>query len=280
MGTLALIGLGSNLGDRKATLDDAVAALAGMPGITPAALSPYHETRAIGGPGGQGGYLNAAVLVRTSLGPHALLELLHEIECRAGRARDVRWGARTLDLDLLLHGETFLDEPLLKIPHPRLGVRRFVLAPAVEIAPLVVDVSSGLTIAQLLANLDRRPSSVAIDGPESLAREYLYRSLIRELGATPIDAVSEPGDYFDRAFQAAQIRPSKGPAAGRGDDWLISDKSPLAGGIAGEIRPTFAVALGRIPPRNSGFPWIRPESMAPDALVNEVLAACAASRGG
>src|SRR4051812_23839330 len=100
MGTLALIGLGSNLGDRKAQLDAAVAALAETPGVQVRAVSPYHETAPVGGPSGQGAFLNAAAALETTLDPHALHCILRGIEQRAGRVRDVRWDARTLDLDL------------------------------------------------------------------------------------------------------------------------------------------------------------------------------------
>src|SRR5690349_14455782 len=99
MDTLALIGLGSNLGDRKANLDAAVAELGRSPGIEVRAVSSYHETPPVGGPDGQGAFLNAALLLDTSLGPEALLARLHEVERGAGRVREVRWSARTLDLD-------------------------------------------------------------------------------------------------------------------------------------------------------------------------------------
>src|SRR4051794_25822954 len=109
MGTLALIGLGSNLGDRKANIDLAIAALSETPGVTVRAISSYHETAPVGGPGGQGAFLNAAASLDTALDPHALLRHLQQMENRAGRVRSVRWGERTLDLDLLLFGDLVLD---------------------------------------------------------------------------------------------------------------------------------------------------------------------------
>jgi 2-amino-4-hydroxy-6-hydroxymethyldihydropteridine diphosphokinase len=151
MGTLALIGLGSNLGDRKARLDAAVAALAEAPGIVLQAVSRYHETAPVGGPAGQGDYLNAAAAVETALEPLELLHVLQEIERRAGRVRTVHWGPRTLDLDLLLFGDRVIATDALQVPHPRMAERLFVLAPLAEIAPGAVDPVTGRTIAELLA---------------------------------------------------------------------------------------------------------------------------------
>ena len=161
MGTLALIGLGSNLGDRKATLDLAVASLSGSTGVTLRSVSRYHETAPVGGPAGQGAFLNAAAALETSLEPEALLDLLNAIERHAGRVRSELWGERTLDLDLLLYGSETIDTPRLRVPHPWLALRRFVLAPLAEIAPEAIDPGTGRRIDDLLANLDRRPSYLA-----------------------------------------------------------------------------------------------------------------------
>src|SRR4051794_14697179 len=141
MATLAQIGLGSNLGDRKAQLDAAVAALAEAPGAAVRAVSSHHATEPVGGPAGQGAFLNAAAAPETTLDPLDLLRLLHDVERRAGRGRTVRWGERTLDLDLLLFGDRIIatagafnrvfggSTPGLEVPHPRFAIRRFVLAP-------------------------------------------------------------------------------------------------------------------------------------------------------
>jgi 2-amino-4-hydroxy-6-hydroxymethyldihydropteridine diphosphokinase len=149
--TLALIGLGSNLGDRKAMLDGAVAALRDTPGVRVRAVSSYHETKPVGGPPGQGPFLNAAAALETTLDPFELLENLRRVEGRFGRTREVQWGPRTLDLDLLLFGDRIVETATLQIPHPRMAGRRFVLAPLVEIAPDVVEPVSGRTIRDLLA---------------------------------------------------------------------------------------------------------------------------------
>lgn len=149
--TPALIALGSNLGDRSAVLDGAIAALRETPGIVVRSVSAYHETVPVGGPPGQGLYFNAAALLETTLPPRELLRRLQAIEHQFGRVRVVRWEERTLDLDLILFGGLVIDEPGLSVPHPRFAGRRFVLAPLAEIAPEAVDPVSGKTVAELLA---------------------------------------------------------------------------------------------------------------------------------
>jgi 2-amino-4-hydroxy-6-hydroxymethyldihydropteridine diphosphokinase len=126
------IGLGSNVGDRSENLQGAVAGLARLGSVV--AVSSLYETAPIGGPK-QGPYLNAAALLETGLAPGELLEELLAIERRHGRERRVRWGPRTLDLDLLLYGDETVDEDGLSVPHPELTRRRFVLEPLLEIWP-------------------------------------------------------------------------------------------------------------------------------------------------
>ena len=125
----AALGLGSNVGDRRAHLR---AAVAGLPGVV--AVSRFIETEPVGGPP-QGPYLNAAVVIETDLDPRQLLQLAHDLEDAAGRERAERWGPRTLDVDILLYGDRIVDEPDLIVPHPRLAERAFVLEPLREIAP-------------------------------------------------------------------------------------------------------------------------------------------------
>ena len=160
----ALIGLGSNLGDRKALLDFAVASLSKTEGVESSAASGYRESAPAGGPKGQPTFLNAAASLQTTLEPDALLDRLQAIENEAGRTRTVRWGERTLDLDLLLYGDRVVSSSRLTVPHPRMAVRRFVLAPLAEIAPEAVDPKTRRTVARLLDNLDRRPSYLAFAG--------------------------------------------------------------------------------------------------------------------
>lgn len=155
MASRAMIGLGSNLGDRSATLHEAIRALADHPGIHVERVSTLHETAPVGGPPGQGPYLNAAATLETTLEPEELLRVLHDVEDRLGRVRTVRWGERTIDLDLLLYDDRIIETPGLTVPHPRLAERRFVLEPLAEIAREAVEPRSGRTVCQLLADLNR-----------------------------------------------------------------------------------------------------------------------------
>ncbi|MBK8005759.1 MAG: 2-amino-4-hydroxy-6-hydroxymethyldihydropteridine diphosphokinase [Gemmatimonadetes bacterium] len=117
------IALGSNLGDREAILARAREALAKLPLTTLLAASAIEETAAVGGPAGQGPYLNQMVVADTTLDPGRFLKLLHKIEDENGRVRAERWGPRTLDLDIVRFGTRRLRDPDLKIPHPELPNR-------------------------------------------------------------------------------------------------------------------------------------------------------------
>ncbi len=130
----AFLGLGSNLGDRVTELREAVAALPDL-----VATSPVYETDAIGGPDGQGPYLNIVTELATERSPRALLEVCRLLEEAADRVRTVRWGPRTLDVDVLLVVGHAVDEPDLRVPHPRMWERRFVLAPLHDLAPDLVS---------------------------------------------------------------------------------------------------------------------------------------------
>jgi 2-amino-4-hydroxy-6-hydroxymethyldihydropteridine diphosphokinase len=132
--TRSYIGIGANLGDREGTLRSAVSALAAAPGVELVAVSTFRETDPVGSITDQPRFLNGAVAVETSLGARELLELLFRIEADHGRTREgPQGGPRTLDLDLLVHGEERLDEPGLTVPHPRLDQREFVLEPLAEL---------------------------------------------------------------------------------------------------------------------------------------------------
>jgi 2-amino-4-hydroxy-6-hydroxymethyldihydropteridine diphosphokinase len=128
----AFLSLGSNLGDRRALLRDAVDSL---PDVVE--VSPVYETAPVGGPE-QDNFLNLVVRLDTELTPHQLLGVCHRIESSAERVRDVRWGPRTLDIDIIWMDGVTMDEERLTIPHPRWKERRFVLAPLRDLAPDLV----------------------------------------------------------------------------------------------------------------------------------------------
>ena len=145
--TRAYVGVGANLGDRRATIEEAVALLEGV-----VATSELRETDPVGVTD-QPAFLNGAVAIETDLSPRELLESLLTVERRLGRERLERWGPRTIDLDLLLYGGETIDEPGLTVPHPRLHERRFALEPLAELDPDLVVPGRG-RVSDLLSELD------------------------------------------------------------------------------------------------------------------------------
>ncbi len=169
MTTRAYIALGSNQGDRQAYLASALDALRSLPGVTHVETSPTYETDPVGGPAGQGRFLNAVAAVTTDLSAEQLLQALHQIEANHGRDRSAepqRSAPRTLDLDILLFGDVVIgysggpEHPGgsalpggLTVPHPRMHQREFVLRPLCDIAPDLVHPVLKRTISELLAGL-------------------------------------------------------------------------------------------------------------------------------
>ncbi|MGW6905768.1 MULTISPECIES: 2-amino-4-hydroxy-6-hydroxymethyldihydropteridine diphosphokinase [unclassified Streptomyces] len=150
----AVISLGSNLGNRLETLQGAIDALEDTPGVRIKAVSPVYETEPWGvEPGSQPSYFNAVVVLKTTLPPSSLLERAHAVEEAFHRVRDERWGARTLDVDIVAYADVVSDDPTLTLPHPRAHERAFVLAPWHDVDPQaqlpgrgpVADLLSGIT---------------------------------------------------------------------------------------------------------------------------------------
>jgi len=157
--TCAYIGLGSNLGERRQSMDAAVEKMNQLPGVRVTKLSSFYETEPVGGPP-QPTYLNAVVEIECSLSASELLSHLQRIENEMGREREGKDFPRTIDLDILFFGDDVIDEPNLKVPHPRLHERLFMLDPLNEIAPEVLHPVLGETVAALRrALLDGRATS-------------------------------------------------------------------------------------------------------------------------
>ena len=151
----AVIALGSNLGNRLETLQGAVDALEDTPGVRIKAVSPVYETEPWGvEPGSQPSYFNAVVVLKTTLPPSSLLERAHAVEEAFHRVRDERWGARTLDVDIVAYADVVDADPRLTLPHPRAHERAFVLAPWHDLEPEARLPGRG-AVADLLAAVTR-----------------------------------------------------------------------------------------------------------------------------
>lgn len=229
----ALVGLGANLGDRRQTLEQALVDLAALPGTRVIARSQWLATAPVGGPSGQGEFLNGAALLDTTLEVDALHAALHAIEAGLGRRRSQRWEARLLDLDLLLYDDRTLHSPELELPHPGLAYRRFVLEPAAEIAPDWPHPTIGWTIARLLKHLDHSANYLAIAGPVAARRtEFAARlaaatgaGLVRLQECGPCGGLLEPGGAADSPVQNMV----------RGIEFLRCIRDQLTGAAAGGL---------------------------------------------
>lgn len=160
----AVIALGSNLDDPASHVHRAVQDIAGLPGIAITHRSRLYRTSPVGGPD-QPDYVNAIVVVSTTREPAELLADLQSIEGRHGRIRDVRWGPRTLDLDLIAYDDITHTDPDLELPHPRAHERAFVLVPWQDADPSAILTGHG-SVAQVLRDLDCT-DCIALDGPRA-----------------------------------------------------------------------------------------------------------------
>lgn len=152
-----VLALGSNLGDRAATLSSALGALRAVHGLADVVASPVYETPPVGGPE-QGPYLNAVVLATTTLSPRDLFRAAQAVEAAHGRVREVRWGPRTLDVDLVAYGDLVSRDAQLALPHPRAHERGFVLVPWARLDPdAVLPGPGGGRVAELAAAASDTP---------------------------------------------------------------------------------------------------------------------------
>jgi 2-amino-4-hydroxy-6-hydroxymethyldihydropteridine diphosphokinase len=166
--TIAYIALGSNLGDRWATLSAAVRRLRAEPGLRVIESSEFYETAPVNCPPGSGEFLNAVVAVETDRSPEDILHLLLRVERQFGRVRSEPNSPRTLDLDLILYGDRVITTPELTLPHPRMHQRAFVLVPLAEIASGAVHPVLERTVGELVA-------AVAKDDIRPLAFDQRHR---------------------------------------------------------------------------------------------------------
>lgn len=181
-----LVSFGSNLGDSHKIVSDALDNLRDqLQGLQSQSISfrvsPFYVTRPVGGPPGQSAFINGAVRFRSERSPVEILEVLHHVERDFGRERRVRWDSRTLDLDLLLYGEETFDAPGIRIPHPRMSCRQFVLQPASQIAGDMRHPVCGVTLEWLLNCVEKRKSDILL--VSTPARAIDLKTLVESLSA-------------------------------------------------------------------------------------------------
>lgn len=186
--TPCLLALGSNLGDREAMLRTALDDITALPDVQLARHSTWYPSQPVGGPGGQGEFLNAAAVIETTIPLPRLLAELNQIESRLGRREGERWAARPIDVDILLYGSEVSETTTLTVPHPRMSYRRFVLEPAVEVAAKMLHPTIGWPVERLLLHLDSASDQVAIVSPSVESRERLAEIAVRQYGTNRVDA--------------------------------------------------------------------------------------------
>jgi len=211
-----LVALGSNLGDRRATLDAALAALAAAPATQLLCHSTWHRTQPVGMAGSLHEFLNGAALVETTLEPEALLEVLQRIETAHGRRPGQRWTDRTLDLDLLLVDQQIIDTPALVVPHARMSYRRFVLQPAAEIAGDFLHPVLGWTIDQLCEHLAAPGNLAAIVSPREQERSELVAGIAGQRSVELVDP--PPGKEVSQLWPGESTTWFRVAAEGKGAD--------------------------------------------------------------
>ena len=186
-----LISFGSNLGDRNVRLAEAARRVCQSGLATRFATSRQYETPPIGGPGGQEPFLNAVAAFDTDASASDILRMLQSIESDLGRHRIERWGARSIDLDVVLHGELIGGGTALVVPHPRYTARRFVLRPACDVASHYRDPRFGWTLEDLADHLDQGAASLALVGANIQARTRLGNRLHQDFGIQIFSSTEE-----------------------------------------------------------------------------------------
>ena len=279
----ALLGLGSNLGDREGTLRAAMEEIDGLPNVRVVKHSAWHRFAPLGGAPGQAEFLNGAAVVETTIPPLAFLDNLQRIESRHARERSERWAARTLDIDLLLYGDAVIEMPALVVPHLRMSFRRFVLEPAKEVAPKMIHPVIGWPVERLLLHLNAARSEAVLLSPSEALRNEVADSVAERFGAAVIERPTfKTADALWPAAYASWLslgdvsEPNKAPASKPGGLAYAAAAFPKltilldAGNEPGRTRKTEWSATVRQPGRG---PTLRLQTADPAAIRTEVFAA-------
>ena len=237
-----LIGLGSNLGDSRELLESAIQQLQQHPEVSVTAVSDWINTAPIGGAPSAPGYLNGAARLSTPLPAANLLQLLLQIESALGRQRVRRWSSRTVDLDLLIHGDTIVDDPDgVTVPHPWMGFRCFVLQPAAQIAGEMIHPQIQWSVNRLWKHAQRRPLVICLLGLGGLFDE-LAELVVRDASATVISlgAVSqEPA--FRLSFQQDLMEKCETPLLVVDEWWHPSRDIMVPADASDPIAPNLSI---------------------------------------
>jgi len=231
------------------------------------AQSRWQETVPIGGPAGQGAFLNGALLLECTISATELAGALQAIEAQLGRERAIRWDARAIDIDLLLYGSEVIDSRDLSVPHPRMSCRKFVLEPAAEIGGFMIDPISGWTLCGLLRHLQDSPRYVAVVSSERAVAEWLAERLCQELrcprleeifpGTGGVGDLGGPATVEFNQWADASLRRSRWE-----DDKELAKRLPsCCGGLQETVSPVVSAAV----PTQRGLP-LR-EDILPDASM-------------
>lgn len=231
MKSQCLISFGSNLGDRHALIADAAKAVADLPKVEELRASRLFETPPIGGPAGQEPFLNAVAAFDTMASAREILDCLQVIEADLGRQRRQRWGARAIDLDVVLHGELVGGGTGLIVPHPRYTARQFVLKPACDVAAHYRDPRFGWTLKRLAEHIDQGVPSLVLVGGDQAIREELCTRLAAQSGITTFAAkpLAKPMKVVGNAPAPVVHRTQAVPEKSLGVPMVAGDKPRVQG---------------------------------------------------
>jgi len=246
-----LISFGSNLGDRHALIADAARAVAKLPQVHQLNASRLFQTPPIGGPTGQESFLNAVAAFETEASARVILDALQGIETELGRHRRQRWDARSIDLDVVLHGELVGGGTGLIVPHPRYTARQFVLQPACDVAAHYRDPRFGWTLKRLTEHIGQGVPSLALVGGDLVIREELCRRLKSQFGIQTFAAKPFP-EPMRVVGNAPVPRNANAMPDFRSSDSDASERLPRQDpAMSGEIRSEEGESVNA-----AGKPWV------------------------
>lgn len=268
-----LVSFGSNLGTRQSLLAAAVSELSRITAVTNFRVSRLYESPPIGGPSGQDPFLNGVAAFDTDARALQVLGWLQDLENRLGRRREKRWGARSIDLDVVLHGNLIGGSSDLTVPHPRYTARRFVLLPACEVAADYRDPRFGWTLGRLTDHLAAGNASMALAGGDAATRAELCRRLREDYNLLTFDAdpLPQPMAVIANVPAASSSPRDAWPAVGiraEANSIRVTDDSPWVSATVSSLPATpeeqQQLSSDRCVPRLiARMQWTRPEQRWP-----------------